>query len=107
MDWLKAIYNSFCNNQVYYTSHAKSEMENEEFGNIYDFEVLEAIENGEIIQEYLNDKPYPSFLIYGKTKSLRPLHAVCAFNEIEKLVFVVTVYQPDPDLWIDYKERRK
>ena len=51
--------------------------------------------------------PYPSFLIYGKIKALRPLHVVCAFNKIEKLTFVVTVYQPDPDLWLDYNEMRK
>jgi len=35
----------------------------EEFGKIREQEVFEAITCGEIIEEYENDKPYPSMLI--------------------------------------------
>ena len=49
-------------------------MENEEFGSILDREVYETIQTGEVIEEYLKDRPYPGFLIFGKTNVDRPLH---------------------------------
>jgi len=82
-------------------------MELEDFGRIFDHEVYEAVCSGEVIEEYLDDKPYPSALIYGSTMSNRPLHVVCAYNAQETLSIIITVYQPDPKLWIDYKRRKK
>jgi hypothetical protein len=82
-------------------------MENEEFGKILEHEVYEAICSGEVTEDYPDDKPYPSVLIYGRTAVDRPVHIVCAFDQKEKLAIVVTVYQPDADLWIDYKRRKK
>jgi hypothetical protein len=96
----------FDTNSVLYSNHAKIEMRIEEFGKIKDIEVYESINSGEIIEEYDKDKPYPSYLIYGKTKLNRPLHIVCAYNSIDDLVIVITVYQPDPKLWYDYKRRK-
>lgn len=81
-------------------------MENEEFGRIFEKEVYEAVCSGEVIEEYLDDKPYPSVLIYGKTADNRPLHMVCAYDESENLAIVVTVYHPNPKLWIDYRRRK-
>ena len=52
---------------VYYSRHALDEMKNEEFGRVHVNEVLESILNGEIIQEYPEDSPYPSVLFYGQT----------------------------------------
>ena len=106
MEWIQKIQNSFSLNSVYYTNHAKFEMENEEFGNILDREIYESIKTGEVIEEYLTDKPYPSILIFGKTNAGRPLHIVCAYNKNEETAIVITVYHPDPNLWIDYNKRR-
>jgi hypothetical protein len=106
MEWIKKIREAFTTDRVYYTSHAKFEMENEEFSRILDREVYEIIRTGEVIEEYLTDKPYPSLLIFGKTNIGRPLHTVCSYNENEEVAIVITVYQPNPDLWIDYKRRR-
>ena len=92
---------------VYYTQHARFEMENEELGVIFENEVYEAISSGEIIEDYPQDKPYPSALILGKTAADRSLHIVCAYDEEENLTIVVTVYQPNPERWIDYKRRKK
>lgn len=80
-------------------------MQKEIFGRIR--EVFEAIMNGEIIEEYENDKPYPSMLIFGRTDNGRPLHVVCAYTRDDDLAIVVTAYQPDPNLWIDYKRRKR
>lgn len=90
-----------------FSSHAKEEMLYEEYGVIHEHEVREVIENGEIIEKYPKDKPYPSFLIFGKTNQGRPLHIVCALVEEEKILVVITVYQPNPKLWIDYKRRKE
>lgn len=95
------------NDKVLYTQHARKEMMNEKFGRIYENEVNECINNGVIIQEYLDDKPYPSVLIYGKTDSDQPLHVVCAYNKKEDMIIVITAYQPDPDFWEDNYIRRK
>jgi hypothetical protein len=106
MDWREKCRSCFESEKVYYTRHAKLEMEKEEFGKIFDQEVFEAVSNGEVIEEYPEDKPYPSVLIYGKANSNRPLHLVCAYNDADDLIIVVTVYEPDPNLWIDFKERK-
>ncbi len=96
-----------CAERLKFSSHAKEEMLYEEYGVIHEYEVKEAIKNGEIIEKYLKDKPYPSFLVFGKTDRGRPLHIVCALVEEGKILVVVTVYQPDSALWVDYKRRRE
>jgi len=68
-------------------------------------EIREAIVNGEIIEEYPNDKYWPSYLIYGKTAEGRPLHVQCS-HPSRPLVKIVTLYEPDPARWIDFRERR-
>jgi len=107
MNWIQTIQRCFNYDLVYYTRHAKYEMENEEFGRILDKEIYEAINNGEVIEKYLADKPYPSVLIYGKTNVNRPLHIVCAYNKDDDMVIVITAYHPNPDLWIRYKKRKR
>ncbi|MEW6687102.1 MAG: DUF4258 domain-containing protein [Candidatus Edwardsbacteria bacterium] len=107
MGMIQKIRKCFESDSVFYIRHAKFEMENEEFGRIFDHEIYEAVYDGEVIEEYPEDKPYPSILIFGKTIVERPLHIVCAYNEAENLVIIITVYQPNPALWIDYKMRKK
>lgn len=103
---LRKIQNCFQQDKVLYSKHAKTEMEIEEFGIIREIEVFEAILNGKVINEYSDDSPYPSCLIYGKTKKNRPLHIVSAYSNEENITIVITVYEPDPKKWIDF-ERRK
>jgi hypothetical protein len=91
MDWIQKIRECFESDSVVYSRHAKLEMEKEEFGRIFEKEVYEAICSGEVIEEYSDDKPYPSVLIYGRTAENRPLHTVCAYDKVENLVIVVTV----------------
>jgi len=61
---------------------------------------------GEVIEEYLDDKPFPSCLVYAKVGD-RPIHVVCAMPEHVDILIIVTTYLPDPDKWIDYKVRKK
>ena len=69
-------------------------------------ELREAMQNGEVIEDYPQDKYGPSCLVFGKTKSDRPIHIQCSHPSRE-IVKIITLYQPDAEQWIDYKERRK
>ena len=82
-------------------------MRRDEFGPVTDQEVYEAVCNGEAIKVYPDDTPYPSVLIFGMTSAQRPLHIVCAYDNDEDRAVIVTVYQPDPTLWEDYRRRKR
>ena len=73
--------------------------------NISDDEVVTVLESGETINEYPDDTPYPSKLMKG-TVSDRVLHVLIAENIPENEIVVITVYEPDPNLW-DSEFRRK
>jgi len=73
---------------------------------ITELEVRYVIANGEIIEDYPDDSPYPSRLLLGWHDN-RPLHVVVADNLDEKEYIVVTTYEPDPLIWeADFKRRR-
>ncbi len=66
-----------------------------------------ALENCEIVEAYLQDKPLPSFLLLGYYAK-KALHIVVAVDEKEKILWVITVYEPSPEEWKeDLKTRRK
>jgi len=81
-------------------------MRSEELGPIWEWEVFEAVQTGEVIESYKDDKPYPSALVYGITSRSRPIHLVCAHADEEDMAIVITVYEPDPSRWIDHRRRR-
>ncbi len=69
-------------------------------------DVREVLATGETIENYPDDTPYPSRLVLGQVES-RPLHVVFAENKAMREIIVVTVYEPDPDLWdSDFRRRR-
>ena len=68
MDWVQKIRNCFEVDLVYYTQHAKFELQNEEFGRIIENEIYEAICNAEVIEEYPTDEPDPKLWIDYKTR---------------------------------------
>ena len=68
-------------------------------------ELREAIANGEVIEDYPDDKYGPSCLIFGRTAAGRPLHVQCSYPA-RPIVKIITLYEPDPTLWTDFKVRR-
>lgn len=69
-------------------------------------EVEEAIARpSEVIEDYPEDKYGPSCLILGYTKAGRPLHVQCSYPS-RPLIKIITLYQPVPGLWIDFRVRR-
>ncbi len=96
-----------CLKRLKFSSHAKDEMLSEEFGTIHPKEVRQALQSGEIIEEYPEDRPYPSCLVYGRTRQGRPLHIVCAPVPEEETLIVITVYEPNPKRWVNFRQRRE
>ena len=69
-------------------------------------EIFFSVFQGEIIKEYPDDKPFPSCLIFGSTASGEPVHSVWAYNEENRWAVLITAYRPDPERWVNWRERR-
>ena len=87
--------------KIYFTLHALEKMVQR---NIKREEVREALQNGEIIEEYSQDKYGPSCLIFGWTKLHRALHVVVSYTDP---LLVITSYEPSLNEWINYKIRKE
>jgi len=96
-----------CLAECRFSDHARREMEAEPFGVIRVDEVLQALQAGEIIEEYPHDEPYPSCLVLGRTAAGRLLHVVCAPVATEQRLIIITTYQPDPARWDSEFRRRR
>lgn len=69
-------------------------------------EIREAGAESVPIEEYPDDKFSPSCLMLGYTSDGRPLHILVSLSDASPLK-VITVYEPDPDEWINHTTRRK
>lgn len=58
--------------------------------------------NGEIIEDYPTDYPFPSCLML---EAMKPLHVVCALGE--GVLTVITAYILNPEEWSEDLRRRK
>ena len=68
--------------------------------------VSQALQSGEIIDDYSAEMPEPGRLILG-FQGKRPIHVVASENPETNEVTVVTVYIPDPQKWDkNFKGRR-
>jgi hypothetical protein len=85
------------------TDHADEEAQNDEF--TFD-EIFFSVLQGEIIEDYPKDRPYPSCLVSGRSFHEETIHSVWAYNEMNQWAVLITVYKPDPNKWIDWKNRR-
>jgi len=68
-------------------------------------EIEEAVESGEVIEDYPDDKYGPSCLVFGRTREGRPLHIQCTHPK-RRRVKIITVYEPEPEHWIEFRKRR-
>lgn len=100
---IAVIIKAITENKIKISDHADEEADADElkFDEIY-YSVLQ----GEVIESYPDDKPYPSCLIFGSSFIGDPIHSVWGYNEKTKWVVIITVYRPDPEQWIDFKKRR-
>ena len=75
---------------------------------IYADEIKEALINGEIIEKYEQNLPFPSYLVLGFTSNGKFLHIVVAIDKKLDMLWVITVYIPSLDRWeVGFRSRRK
>jgi hypothetical protein len=69
-------------------------------------DIINCILNGEIIEQYEEDYPYPSCLILGKATDEKSIHVVCALEGNN--IWMITAYYPSESEWLDdLKSRRR
>ena len=103
MDLIEDIQHKIMRRQYEFSKHA---VDQTIIRDISVIELEQAILNrSELIEDYPDDKYGPSCLILGFTKTDRPIHVQCSYPA-RPLVKIITVYEPDPSLWIDLKIRR-
>ena len=68
-------------------------------------DVESCLQTGEIIEDYPDDFPHPSCLIFGYTKKNKILHIVVGSNG--DTIFFITTYYPNTDKFeMDLKTRK-
>ena len=102
MDLLEEIRAKFAHDEFEFSKHATDQSILRE---IRVQEMREAVSAGEIIEDYPDDKYGPSCLILGFTLANRPIHLQCS-HPTRPIVKVITVYEPNPAEWVDYRVRR-
>ncbi len=73
--------------------------------NISEAEIKDASVTMEVIEDYPDDKYSPSCLLLGFTQESRVLH-IQVSRVVSDVVKIITLYEPDPLQWIDYRRRK-
>ena len=91
-------------NKILFSDHIISQMFRR---NISLGEVKFILNTGEVIREFIDDKPNPSFLILGFIDH-RPLHLLVAKDSVTGNCVMVTTYEPDGNVWSpDFKTKNR
>ncbi|MDI1449547.1 DUF4258 domain-containing protein [Polyangium sp. 6x1] len=69
-------------------------------------DVEHVIANGEVIEDYPDDTPFPSRLLLAFPEG-RAVHVVAADEPGALVTYIITVYLPDPTQWDPAFRRRK
>ena len=97
------INNYIQNNMIDWTNHCLNRLNKR---NISISDVKYGINNGNIIEYYYDDYPFPSCLILGSTLNKEVIHIVCGISD--DFVHMITAYRPNSDKWEeDMKTRRE
>ncbi len=73
---------------------------------IFEDDIEMILREGEVIEHYDDDFPFPSLLINGLTQAYRPLHIVVGVNISEQILVIIAAYEPSPLLWAENFSRR-
>lgn len=75
--------------------------------NIRQPDILEVLDCGEQIEEYPDDRPFPSVLLFHAIRG-RPLHVVAAYDPEGNWAYLITAYEPSLDEFeADFRTRRR
>ena len=83
------------------TQHAQQEMTEEQ---ISLDDVLEAISQGIVLEDYPQHRRGACCLVYGRTRAGRAVHVVC--TSAQPTLIIITVYEPKLPKWITPTQRR-
>lgn len=92
----------FENDMVFSTAHSALRFRQR---GIKIIDIRQAVFNGEIIEQYPDDFPFPSCLIKGKISSNKVIHVVMSDEGSSSRI--ITAYYPDPDKWDNELKIRK
>ena len=103
MSMLNDIRNKIRRREYEFSKHA---VDQSIIRNISVAEIEQAISGeSEVIEDYADDKYGPTCLLLGFTKAGRALHVQCSYPS-RSLIKIITLYEPDPDLWTDFRVRQ-
>jgi hypothetical protein len=85
------------NDAIVFTEHLLTRMRQR---HIRLADIKNAIAEGEIIEQYPTDYPFPSCLINAEN-----MHIVCSIGE--ECLYIITAYRPSPEQWEDGGRKRK
>ena len=92
----------FAEDKIFVTGHAAERFHQR---GIRISDIRNAINCGEIIEQYPDDYPFPSCLIVGKNLEGKIIHAV--LSDEGTVSRIITAYFPDSEKWSeDFKIRR-
>ena len=98
------IYQKLCSkSKILWTQHCLQRMQERDISRA---DVKNGIATGEIIEDYPEDYPNPSCLIFGYNVNGQILHIVAGCDNIN--IYIITAYYPDTKTFEDdLKTRRK
>jgi len=99
---INVLQNLCCDKTIAVTKHANTRLK--ERGISID-DIKHAIQTGEIICQYRDDKPFPSCLLLGTSQSGKYIHAVVSIDG--KYLYLITAYYPDENEWESSFKSRK
>ena len=81
--------------EIFFTGHAIQRMFER---NIDEEDIIQVIKQGEVIENYPDDMPYPSHLILGNTGG-KPLHVVAAFDSKASVMLQTLLHNNFPGFY--------
>ena len=100
---ISALRNLCYDENIAITKHAKNRLHERD---ITVEDIKAAIQTGDTIKQYENDKPFPSCLLLGKTVQNEYIHVVASTDN--GYLYIITAYYPDETEWeSDFKTRKE
>ena len=88
--------------QIRWSTHGLARMQERDISRN---DVKRCISEGEAIEDYPEDYPYPSCLVFGRDEKNKVLHVVAGTDGI--MVYVITAYYPNTDKFEEDLKTRK
>jgi len=103
-DLIQTVKELLLNKNYRLTLHAEGEREADRIS-VVEIEEALLLNHPEMIEDYPDDPRGHSFLVLGFSGEKKPIHALCSIHE--GILVIITIYRPDPNLWVDWRIRRE